>query len=81
MAAPMGHLTIKFNSIKFSSLGLLLKVSFFAVPYFIENDKLSEKLHNFRVIQKGPWTCKTYQEYPSIENGIVFTRIEMRHQQ
>ena len=24
MAAPMGHLTIKFNSIKFNSLGLLL---------------------------------------------------------
>ena len=25
MAAPMGHLTIKFNSIKFNSLGLLFK--------------------------------------------------------
>ena len=25
MAAPMGHLTIKFNSIKFNSLGLLVK--------------------------------------------------------
>ena len=24
MAAPMGHLTIKFNSIKFNSLGLLI---------------------------------------------------------
>ena len=24
MAAPMGHLTIKFNSIEFNSLGLLL---------------------------------------------------------
>ena len=24
MAAPVGHLTIKFNSIKFDSLGLLL---------------------------------------------------------
>ena len=26
MAAPVGHLTIKFNSIKFNSLGLLVKV-------------------------------------------------------
>ena len=25
MAVPMGHLTIKFNSIKFNSLGLLVK--------------------------------------------------------
>ena len=25
MAAPMGHLTIKLNSIKFNSLGLLIK--------------------------------------------------------
>ena len=28
MAAPVGHLTIKFNSIKFNSLGLLLKWKF-----------------------------------------------------
>ena len=27
MAAPMGHLTIKFNSIKFNSLGLLVMIS------------------------------------------------------
>ena len=25
MAAPVGHLTVKFNSIKFNSLGLLVK--------------------------------------------------------
>ena len=52
-------------------------VSFFGVPYFIGKDELSEKLHNFRVIQKGPWTHKTYKECPSTESGIVFTRIEM----
>ena len=29
MAAPVGHLTIKFNSIKFNSLGLLFNMEFF----------------------------------------------------
>ena len=27
MAAPVGHLTIKFNTIKFNSLGLLFKLN------------------------------------------------------
>ena len=27
MAAPVGHLTIKFNSIKFNSLGLLITIA------------------------------------------------------
>ena len=33
MAAPMGHLTIKFNSIKFNNLGLLLYVTLFSMFY------------------------------------------------
>ena len=55
----------------------VVTVSFFGVPYFIGNDELTSKLHDFGVIQKSPWIRKTYKEYPEIESGIVFTRIEM----
>ena len=40
MAAPVGHLTIKFNSIKFNSLGLLMK------EYQVFNENKLEYIYN-----------------------------------
>lgn len=55
----------------------VLTVSFFGVPYYISNEQLSQKLADFGVIQKGPWIRKKYVDFPDVENGIVFSRIEL----
>ena len=58
----------------------IVTVSFFGVPYYIGNQELSSKLTDFGVKQLSSWTRKTYDDFPDIENGIVFCRIELpRH--
>jgi hypothetical protein len=55
----------------------IVTVSFLGVPSYISEDELSERLREFGVTQKAPWTRKKYADYPEIESGILFTRIEI----
>ena len=51
MAAAMGHLTIKFNSIKFNSLGLLLKLNLTLCAKHIvgKNNNIADALSRFQM--------------------------------
>lgn len=55
----------------------LITASFFGVPSYITNDDLTAKMNDLGVIKRAPWTRKTYADYPEVESGIVFTRIEL----
>jgi hypothetical protein len=55
----------------------VVTASFFGVPSYIINQDLTDKLRVLGVLQKAPWTRKTYDDYPGIESGIVFTRVEL----
>ena len=52
-------------------------VSLFDVPYYITNEMLSSKLRDFGVKQMSAWTRKCFYEFPTIQNGIVFCRVEI----
>ena len=55
----------------------IVTVSFFGVPYYIGNEELRGKLEEFGVKQLSNWTRKCYEEYPEIENGTVYCRVEI----
>ena len=52
-------------------------VSFFGVPSYVSDEELSTKLSEFGCKIKSRWTHKTFPEYPSIENGTRFVRLEL----
>lgn len=54
-----------------------LTVSLFGVPSYIDDDELSEKLLEFGCKLKGKWHHNTYPEFPNIENGIRYIRLEL----
>jgi hypothetical protein len=55
----------------------IVVVSFLGVPTYVSEAELSQRLRDFGVIQKAAWTRKRYTEYPNIESGIIFTRVEI----
>ena len=55
----------------------LTTVSLFGVPTFVSDNELTEKLLELGCIMKGEWTHKTYNDYPGVENGIRFVRLEL----
>ena len=55
----------------------IIVVSFFGVPVYVDNNMLTAKLDEFDVKQISSWTRKCYRDYPDIESGIVFCRIEL----
>ena len=74
MAAPVGHLTIKFNSIKFNSLGLLINRGHFTDENgpgcCAKNIKFTAILNSFSpwLIESGPWFhCKSGDFYMCIQ--------------
>lgn len=56
---------------------IITTVSFFGVPYYIEDNELTNKLIELGCKVKSNWTRKHYEDYPSIENGIRFVRVEL----
>ncbi|KAJ8028518.1 hypothetical protein HOLleu_30777 [Holothuria leucospilota] len=52
-------------------------VSLFGVPSFISDAELNSKLMDYGCKIKSSWTHKTFPEYPNIENGIRFVRLEL----
>lgn len=52
-------------------------VSLFGVPSFIPDKDLTQKLSEFGCKIKSHWTRKTFPEFPNIENGIRFARLEL----
>ncbi|PIK61332.1 hypothetical protein BSL78_01752 [Apostichopus japonicus] len=55
----------------------LLTVSLFGVHSYIDDDELSEKLLEFGCKLEGKWHHNTYPEFPNIENGIRYIRLEL----
>ena len=55
----------------------IIVVSFFGVPVYVDNNMLSAKLAEFGVRQISSWKRKCYKDFPDIESGIVFCRIEL----
>ena len=55
----------------------LLTVSFFGVPVFMDDYDITQKLEEYGCIIKSKWVRKTYKEFPNIENGIRFVRLEL----
>ncbi|KAJ8027697.1 hypothetical protein HOLleu_29723 [Holothuria leucospilota] len=49
----------------------------FGVPSYITDNDLSEKLSAYGCVFRSNWTHKTYKEFPNIENGIRFVRLEL----
>jgi len=58
----------------------LLTVSVFGVPTYMEDDEISDKLEEYGCILKTKWVHNHYKEYPGIENGIRYVRLEMPNQ-
>lgn len=54
-----------------------LTVSLFGVPQYITDDELSEKLSEFGCTLKSNWHRNSYPDYPKIENGIRYVRLEL----
>lgn len=55
----------------------IVTVSCFGVPCYIEDDELTGKLKDLGCLIKSKWTRKYYSEFPEVENGIRFVRIEL----
>ena len=55
----------------------IVTVSLFGVPSWIDDRELSERLQEFGCTMKTGWTRKYYEDYPAIENGIRFVRLEL----
>ena len=55
----------------------ILTVSMFGVPVYVSNSMLSDKLHDFGVIQRTPWTRKVFDDLPGVESGTVHCRVEL----
>ncbi|PIK39667.1 putative zinc finger CCHC domain-containing protein 10-like [Apostichopus japonicus] len=43
----------------------------------MDDEELTEKLEEYGCTIKGSWHRKTYPEYPNIENGIRYVRLEL----
>lgn len=55
----------------------LLTVSLFGIPAYIADSELTEKLNEYGCVIKGQWKHKTYPDFPNIENGTRFVRLEL----
>lgn len=55
----------------------IITVSCFGVPSYVEDHELSGKLTDFGCLIKSQWTHKYYTEFPGVENGIRFVRVEL----
>ena len=55
----------------------IVTVSLFGVPVYITDDELTQKLVEFGCTLKSKWIRKHYKEYPAVENGIRYVRIEL----
>ncbi|KAJ8022580.1 hypothetical protein HOLleu_37524 [Holothuria leucospilota] len=55
----------------------VLTVSLFNVPTYVSDAELSDKLMEYGCRILSPWTRKYYCEFPAIENGTRFVRIEL----
>ena len=55
----------------------LLTVSLFGVPSYMDDYDLSCKLQEYGCKLKSKWTHKCHEDYPDIENGIRYVRLEM----
>ena len=56
---------------------MFLTVSLFGVPSYIEDEELSDKLVEFGCKLKSGWHRNTYPDFPQIENGTRFIRLEL----
>ncbi|KAJ8018745.1 hypothetical protein HOLleu_43089 [Holothuria leucospilota] len=55
----------------------IITVSLFGVPSYVTDDELNIKLREYGCIMKSAWTHKTFPEFPTIENGTRFVRLEL----
>ena len=55
----------------------LITASIFGVPAFISDEVLTEKLTSYGCKIRGEWTHKKYEDFPSVDNGIRYARIEL----
>lgn len=55
----------------------ILTVSLFGVPCYISDEELSAKLEEYGCSIKSKWTRKYYSDYPDVENGIRFVRVQL----
>ncbi|KAJ8024185.1 Zinc finger CCHC domain-containing protein 3 [Holothuria leucospilota] len=55
----------------------VLTVSLFNVPTYVSDAELSDKLMEYGCRILSPWTRKYYYEFPAIENGTRFVRLEL----
>ena len=55
----------------------IVTVSIFNVPTYIDDGELSNRLEDYGCKIKSKWTHKYYGNFPLIENGIPFVRLEL----
>lgn len=55
----------------------IITVSVFGVPMYITDDEISGKLEEYGCRLRSPWVRKYYEDYPNIENGIRYVRLEL----
>lgn len=55
----------------------IITVSVFGVPMYITDDEISGKLEEYGCRLRSPWVRKYYEDYPDIENGIRYVRLEL----
>ncbi|KAJ8023404.1 hypothetical protein HOLleu_35844 [Holothuria leucospilota] len=55
----------------------LITASIFGVPTFISDEDLTEKLTSYGCKLRSDWTHKKYEDFPSVDNGIRYARIEL----
>ncbi|PIK58787.1 putative zinc finger CCHC domain-containing protein 10-like [Apostichopus japonicus] len=55
----------------------ILTVSRYGIPSYIEDAELSSKLEGYGCLVKTDWTRNHHEEFPEIENGIRYARVQM----
>ena len=55
----------------------LITVSLFGVPVYITDYELTVKLLEFGCTLKSKWIRKHYKQFPAVENGIRYVRVEL----
>lgn len=55
----------------------ILTVSVFGVPLYVDDSEITDKLEEFGCKLRSNWVHKFYDDFPEIENGIRFVRLEM----
>ena len=55
----------------------ILTVSLFGVPCYISDSELTNKLEEYGCVIKAKWTRKYYENYPGVENGTRFARVQL----